>query len=205
MELKDILTTLVALLGLFFPYIFNWFRNRSAINRATQLIEIIKRRNELKGLYEEANADAEFPEPMKKIIKNRIHELEKRGNKEVKQEPFKTFLIIIAIQVILIYSLIISGESDFFNRLFRDKSYQNGLQYTEGLFGSTLSRGILFGFVLAIALLITNWIEDKLEDRIKNKINHTILMVLIYNVVIIPVAIIFHVVLDVVDNRIDWF
>jgi len=153
MSLTEIITILVSVFALFIPLILSFYERNSKLREAVYLKELIKTRNDLKGILIETNINDQqiLHEKLESMLSNIDKEINKSKAGFSKRLEF---FLLGSISFILIFtSMQIHGDRDGIN---------------EGIFNSPVIRGLLSIIVIFLSFSFSD-LFSKILNRYYTK------------------------------------
>ena len=141
MNLTEIITILASIFALFIPLILSFYERNSKLREAIYLKELIKTRNDLKGILVETNINDQqiLHEKLESMLSNIDEEINKSKAGFSKRVEF---FLLGSISFILIFlSMEYHGNRDGIN---------------EGIFNSPVPRGVLSIIVMILSFAISD-------------------------------------------------
>jgi hypothetical protein len=198
------LPVLVPALGLLVPFIIRWIENRSRLKQAQHLLQVIKTRDEIDKLIEEAEKEAILlPENEEEQLRyyRRALENEIRGKDNI---DIRLYPILISLEIIFFASAAFSGFLGIFQKLIYAQGNET-LPFLEGIFSNPGIRITLLLLCLLTALYPTYLFSQKISMRsgISRKTEFRIFFV--FNACFFGLLIMLGLLLYLLDLMLPWF
>lgn len=165
-NLIETVSIVLALVGLFFPNITRYLQKRNRIENAHRLLELVRGRDDLNQLLKEKKKVKSTPPYIINQLELKIAGLEKELQKEDRKTPIYIYLI--ALEIAFLFSIITTRVSDYLTNLFYGTSGTHGFGFLEGDFGSFYSKGLLFGLMVFLSVLLLKPVGRLLARYIKS-------------------------------------
>ena len=200
-EYFDILLLITSVLATGFPIFVFLNSNRTKINRAKKLIELLEYRIKIQELRQKETEFQNVP-----LVKERLDSLLVEIDNDFKNKSEKSvrpnvwlFIVIVSIEIFLAFNTL--------STIVISKSYESGFYFLEGVFKYPTIRiiGLLSIFLSSflISFRLTNWIKDKIN--IKSNVKLSLYLTLLFNAIFLILGVGIAVVLALTDNYISWF
>jgi len=144
MSLPEIITILVSVFALFIPLILSFYERNSKLREAVYLKELIKTRNDLKGILIDTNINDQ--QILYEKLESMLSDIDKEINKSKAGFSKRLeFFLLGLFSFILIFTSM--------------KFHENEHGINEGIFNSPITRGLLSIIVMFLSFAISNFIS----------------------------------------------
>jgi hypothetical protein len=194
----------VPALGLLVPFVIRWIENKSRLRKARHLLDVIKTRNEISGLLEEAEErDMRLPHNEKVQLQFYALELEKEIS-QTQVTEIRLYPILISLEIIFFVSALFSGALTFLQKLVYAQGNET-LPFLEGIFSNPSIRLVLLIFCLLSSLYLTYMVQKKLVIRLGYSFRTELRIFGIFNLFFAGILLALGMVLYLLDLVIPWF
>ncbi len=198
------LPVIVPALGLLVPFVIRWIENKSRLRKARHLLDVIKTRNEISGLLEEAEErDMRLPHNEKVQLQFYALELEKEIS-QTQVTEIRLYPILISLEIIFFVSALFSGALTFLQKLVYAQGNET-LPFLEGIFSNPSIRLVLLIFCLLSSLYLTYMVQKKLVIRLGYSFRTELRIFGIFNLFFAGILLALGMVLYLLDLVIPWF
>lgn len=198
------LPVLVPALGLMVPFILRWIENRSRLNQAQHLLQVIRTRDEIQKILEDAEKNAlVLPENEEEQLRFLRTELEK----EIRGRPaldIRLYPILISVEIIFFISAAFSGFLGFFQRLIYAQGNET-LPFLEGIFSDPGTRIGLLLSCLVTSLYLNYHYARRLGMRMSINLRSELRIFLAFNLYFILILLLLGAMLYLLDLIFPWF
>lgn len=197
-------TIIVPALGLLVPFVIRWIENRSRLKQARHLLDVIKTRDEIEKMLQQA---ADMNLNLLQNEEDQLNYYQKELEKEIKRNrmiDIRLYPILISVELVFFISAIFSRAVSFLENLIYAQGKQN-FSFLEGIFSNPNIRIGLLVFCLVLSIFITNGLQKKVEMRFKPSLRREILIFIIFNAILAAVMLFFGLILFLLDWLIPWF
>ena len=198
------LPVLVPALGLMVPFFLRWMENRSRLNQAQHLLQVIKTRDEIQKLLEEADNEVKkLPENEEEQLRFLRAELEKeiRGRDAL---DIRLYPILISLEIIFFVSAAFSGFLGFVQELIYAQGNET-LPFLEGIFSDPGIRIGLLLFCLATSLYLNYHTARRISMRMGINPRSEFRIFLVFNLYFFLVLLLLGFLLYLLDLLLPWF
>lgn len=198
------LPVIVPALGLLVPFVIRWIENKSRLRKARHLLDVIKTRNEISGLLEEAEERGmRLPHNEKVQLQFYALELEKEIS-QTQVTEIRLYPILISLEIIFFVSALFSGALTFLQKLVYAQGNET-LPFLEGIFSNPSIRLVLLIFCLLSSLYLTYTVQKKLVIRLGYSFRTELRIFGIFNLFFAGILLALGMVLYLLDLVIPWF
>lgn len=204
MNTPSYLPILVPALGLLVPFILRWIENKSRLNQAQHLLQVIKTRDEIQKLIEDSEQhQIQLPESEEEQLRFLRQELEKeiRGRDAL---DIRLYPILISIEMIFFISAAFSGFIGFLQQLIYAQGNET-LPFLEGIFSNPGSRIALLLACLSISLYLNHFSARRISMRMGVNVKSELRIFLFFNAYFLLVIFFVGFLLYLLDLIMPWF
>lgn len=182
---------ILSLLAALIPIFVSWYDKRDKLKKTVYLIELIKTKDQLKGLIEELTIQSNTTILIEKLQKN-LEEIESEIYASQKRKITNAFLIFISIEIFLIFSIY-------------SESVISKLHFLEGIFESSTSQMLLFFLIVMVSYIATFQISKKKWFKFKNQYKKNAVSIIVFNLILMLLSFMTYKVLDSLDIYTNLF
>jgi len=195
---------LVPALGLLVPFVIRWIENKSRLQQAKHLMDVIKTRDEIEKLLSDTESRGLTlleNEEIQLLYYQRQLEKEIRRNDAIN---IRLYPILISLEMIFFISILFTGALKFLQNLI----YAQGdatLPFLEGIFSDYTIRISLLIFCLLGSLYMTHSFQKRLIMKRGVSFKNELLIFLAFNVFFVSTLLFLGLVLYLLDLVMPWF
>jgi hypothetical protein len=197
----DILLLITSILASGFPIFVFLNSNRTKINRAKRLVELLEYRAKIRELRQKETEFENAPlikEKLDTLLLEIDEDFKNRSEKSVRPNVW-LFIVIVSIEIFFAFNTL--------STIILSKSYESGLYFLEGVFKYPSVRiiGLLIIFSTSfwISFRLINWL--KVKFHIVGDIKLSLYLTLFFNVIFLCLGILITIILALSDDYISWF
>jgi len=195
---------IVPAFGLLVPFILRWVENRSRLKQARHLLDVIKTRDEINQLLNQAH---DLKVNLLENEQDQLNFYQKELEKEIKRSRFidiRLYPILISVELVFFISAIFSRAVSILEDLIYSQGNET-LPFLEGIFSNPNIRLGLLLFCVILSIFITNSVQKKVEMKLGPSIRRELFLFLVFNGVVASIVVTFGLVLFMLDWFIPWF
>jgi len=197
---------LVPLLGVLVPFVIRWIDNLNKHQKARQLIDLVKTRDELNDLLLiKREAGGSQNALLTKRMEAMLFDLDKQIRTTGRQYKVQPYIILLAGEIIFFISSLFFGIISWMDRIITGKSQEHKLPFLEGIFEAPAARITLLLFYVTFSVYWVIKRESRFQILYGRKWVFNAVMLGYFNLTFLIVTLIFSLLLSILDFINPWF